>query len=36
MGRLTERAPGGAQALAVRGAAPQRPGSTLADPNMTE
>jgi hypothetical protein len=36
MGRLIERDPGGAQALAVSGAAPRRPLLTLADLNMTE
>lgn len=35
MGRLIERDPGGAQALAIRGAAPRGPRSTLADPTMT-
>ncbi len=35
MGRLIERAPGGAQALAIRGAAPRRWPPTLADSNMT-
>ena len=35
MGRLIERAPGGAHALAVRGAALRTPLWTLADWNMT-